>query len=145
MIDFFIKQWEKNKDKLRDYFKNNTVDKYDEYKKLVKLVLNIIINNDNDVYGEKIDVSQLKEIDFGDYQGTLIYIFPADTYQPSANETFYMTVDYGSCSGCDTLMGIIDIFQDGTPSDKQVDELMTLCLHLVQNAHRFKDWEWQYD
>ena len=140
MVDFIIKQWDKNKEILRKYFENNTADKYDQYKKLVKLVLELIVNKDNNVYGEEIDVDKLQEIDFGDYQGTLIYIFPTNIYQPSIYDTFYTSVHYGSCSGCDTLMGIFNYY-DEKPSKEQVDELMTLCLHLVQNTRRFKEWE----
>lgn len=141
MIDFFVKQWDKNKDSLREYIKNNTMEKYDEYEKLVKLVLELVINKDNDVYGETIDIDKLKEIDYGDYQGCLIYVFPADTYQPMASDTFYTTVDYGSCSGCDTLLSITGYCTEEKPNENQINHLMQLCLNLVQNAHRFKYWE----
>ena len=139
MIQFFIDQWDKNKNILREYFETNSKDNYDTYEKLVKLVLELIINKDNEVYGETVNTKKLKEIDYGQYQGCLIYIFPSDTYQPLANETFYMTVDYGSCSGCDTLLSIIENF-DEKPTKNQVKGLMKLCLNLIQNAHRFKEW-----
>lgn len=141
MIDFFVKQWDKNHKKLREFFKNNTIEKYDEYKKLIKLVLELIINKDNNVYGETINIDELKEIDYGDYQGSLIYVFPANVYQPIARDTFYTTVDYGSCSVCDTLLSIIDYHPEKKPNDNQIKDLMQLCLNLVQNTHRFKDWE----
>lgn len=141
MIDFFVKQWNKNHKKLREYFENNTINKYNNYKDLVKLVLELVINKDNYVYGETINIKKLKEIDYGNYQGCLIYVFPANTYQPLANDTFYTTVDYGSCSVCDTLLGIFGYTTDERLTKKQVDELMQLCLNLVQNTHRFKDEE----
>lgn len=139
MVDFFITQWDKNKEVLREYIKNNNMEKFDEYEKLVKLVLELVINKDNDVYGETINIDKLKEIDYGDYQGCLIYVFPNDTYQPMASETFYTTVDYGSCSGCDTLLSITGYVTYEKPNENQVNKLMQLCLHLVQNTHRFKD------
>lgn len=139
MIDFFVNQWDKNKNALREYFENNNMENYDTYEKLVKLVLELVINKNNEIYGETINIDNLKEIDYGDYQGCLIYIFPSDTYQPMASETFYMTVDYGSCSGCDTLKSIMGWF-DEKPTENQVNELMQLCLNLIQNAHSFKDW-----
>lgn len=141
MVDFFITQWNKNKDVLREYIKNNNMENFDEYEKLVKLVLELVINKDNDVYGETINVEKLIEINFGEYQGCLIYVFPNDTHQPMASETFYTTVDYGSCSGCDTLLSIIGYDTDEKPNKNQVEDLMELCLHLVQNTHRFWDWE----
>lgn len=141
MVDFIIKQWDKNKDSLRKYLEDAKYEDVNTYEKLVKLVITHIINKDNDMYGETIKLSNLKEIDYGDYQGTLIYVFPADTYQPSANDTFYTSVYYGSCSGCDTLLGIVGYcFGEAEKFGKeQVDDLMELCLHLVQNIHRFKD------
>lgn len=141
MLDFIIKQWDKNKNSLREYLENASYDDVDTYEKLVKLVITHIINKDNDMYGETIKLSNLKEIDYGDYQGTLIYIFPADTYQPSAYDTFYISVEYGSCSGCDTLLSIVGYYFGETEKlgKEQVDDLMKLCLHLVQNIHRFKD------
>lgn len=139
MVQLFIDQWDKNKNILREYFETHSKDNYDTYEKLVKLVLELIINKDNEVYGETVNIKKLKEIDYGQYQGCLIYIFPSDTYQPLAHETFYMTVDYGSCSCCDTLLSIIGNSTE-KPIKNQVKGLMKLCLNLIQNAHRFKEW-----
>ena len=143
MIDLFVQQWEKNKDLLKKYFETTNVKEYDSYEKLIKIVLDKIINTDNDVYGETINLNKIIKIDYGDYQGTLIFVFPADCYQPSPYDTYYTTVSYGSCSGCDTLMGIVDVWYDDSdlPTKSQVDSLMTLSLHLIQNTYTFKDWE----
>jgi len=35
------------------------------------------------------------------------------------------------CSGCDTLEGIRG-YEDGTPTDEQANEYLTLALHIVQ-------------
>jgi hypothetical protein len=40
-------------------------------------------------------------------------------------------VGYGSCSGCDTLQGISD-YSHAAPNEKQIDDYMTLALHIVQ-------------
>ena len=40
---------------------------------------------------------------------------------------------YGSCSGCDTLMGI-NHYGEGLPSKEQMEKYMTLCLHLVEKC-----------
>lgn len=142
MIDLFVQQWENNKDLLKKYFETTNITEYDSYEKLIKIVLDKIINTDNDVYGETINLNKIIKIDYGDYQGTLIFVFPADCYQPSPYDTYYTTVSYGSCSVCDTLMSVVGGWcDDDLPTNSQVDRLMTLSLHLIQNTHTFKDWE----
>ena len=41
-------------------------------------------------------------------------------------------VDYGSCSGCDTLQSI-QSFSGDKPTDSQLKDYMTLCKDLVCN------------
>jgi hypothetical protein len=144
MVDKFTKKWYENKDKLQHYFETNTTNNYDSYEQLVKVVLKYIINDGVENYheldyNEAIQIDKLISIDYGDYQGTLIYIFPEYTYQPSISETYYTFVDYGSCSGCDTLKGILTCYDDELPTEGIVKDLMTLSLHLIQNIHDFKE------
>jgi hypothetical protein len=143
MVDKFTKKWYENKDKLQHYFETNTINNYDSYEQLVKTVLKYIINNGVENYYEldyeAVQIDKLVSIDYGDYQGTLIFIFPECTYQPSISETYYTFVDYGSCSGCDTLKGILTCFDDELPTKGMVNDLMTLSLHLIQNIHCFKE------
>lgn len=145
MIDFAIKKWNKNKEKLRQYFENNIQEEYAKsYADFTKKVIDVILNDDDYGYfnGEQEDRFSIekffKEVDFGDYQGTLIYIFAYDTYQPSTDETFYTSVNYGSCSGCDTLLSINEYETDTKPSEKQVDKYMQLSLHLIQEMKCFR-------
>ncbi len=70
-------------------------------------------------------------IDNGDYQGTLIYIIPRDTYQPDVEDYLVTNNYYGSCSGCDTLQAITE-YSSKPLSNGQIEDLMTLALHLVQ-------------
>ena len=143
MVDKFTKKWYENKDKLQNYFETNTINNYDSYEQLVKAVLKYIINDGMENYHkldyEAVQIDKLVSIDYGDYQGTLIFIFPEYTYQPSISETYYTFVDYGSCSGCDTLKGILTCFDDELPTKAMVNDLMTLSLHLIQNIHYFKE------
>lgn len=44
MIKEFCLAWEKNKDRLEEYFKNTRQDKYDGYRSLVGLLFDIVIN-----------------------------------------------------------------------------------------------------
>lgn len=135
MIDQLINQWYENKDKLRVELQNTPLDL--DYSDLVSMVFEIATPNVITEWGRELEfnTSEIKIIDYGDYQGTQIFIIPLKTYQPTINQTYYTSVDYGSCSGCDTLIGITGC-GSGLPDNQQVDDLMTLCLHLVQNTRK---------
>lgn len=147
MLEFAIKKWDKNKDKLREYFTKNKQTKYAKsYAQLTKKVIEIIFNDDDYGYNgneqeRAFDIKNyFKAIDFGHYQGTLIFVFAYDTYQPSTTETFYTSVYYGSCSGCDTLQRICRYAYD-LPTEEQVNDYMQLALHLIQNMKQFEQEE----
>lgn len=130
MIQEFIKKWDSRKDFLREHLETCKGEDI-TYSYLVEKIFKIVIN-DSDRYGYKnFDTEKMIVIDHGDYQGTLIFIIPAKTYQPSIEDYVVTHNYYGSCSGCDTLMWILE-YEDGYLSESQIDELMTLCLHLVQ-------------
>ena len=131
MVKEFVQQWEENKESLREYFKNTKQEKYSTYEKIVEKLFEICIPNTGRSYGDKWELGSITVVDDGDYQGTQLYIIPTNKYQPSMED--YIIVDnyYGSCSGCDALQGISNYDYD-LPSDSQVEEYMTLCLHLVQ-------------
>lgn len=102
MIKFAIQQWDKNKSKLEKHYRSldtfNNLNYMDIVKNLVKFV-----------YSDceyKYDSEEVTEIDNGDYQGTVLYMIPEDTYQPDAEEYLLTYTGYGSCSGCDTLLSI---------------------------------------
>lgn len=144
MLEFAINKWDKNKDKLREYFTNNKQEEYaSSYADFTKKVIDIIFNDDDYGYEENqqersFDLAQFfKEIDFGDYQGTLIYVFAYESYQPSTSETFFTSVNYGSCSGCDTLLAINQYSTDELPTKSQVKDYMQLALNLIQNMKCF--------
>ena len=143
MIKEFVNQWDKNKKVLEEYFRTHKQEDYSEYSKIVKLLIQYVLNKGlNDDWDEiKINPDTLTEIDFGDYQGTLIYVFAEDTYQPSTNETFYTSVAYGSCSGCDTLQDIQEYGLEEFPNEEQVEDYMKLYLDILQKINRFKDYE----
>lgn len=129
MIQKFIDRFMANKAGIRASF---AAEFPASYGAIVKAVVAAIASDDD--YGSP-DVDRITPIDHGDYQGTLLFIVGAKGYQPS---TYWsMKVSYGSCSGCDTLQAIGEdgTYDDGgnkVVSDKQLDELMTLALHLVQ-------------
>lgn len=142
MIEFVVEKWEKNKKKLEEYFSTHDQEEFAEsYSSLLKRVIELILNDGDYSYSEgkqnkDFIVNDITVIDYGDYQGTQIFVFPYNTYQPSVSETFYTSVYYGSCSGCDTLMAIAS---GGKPNKNQVKDFMTLSLNLIQNIKSFKE------
>lgn len=130
MIKEFVEKWYERKEELRTKLESLSINDVAEYSNLVKLVVETILNDDMIEYAtDKISV-----IDDGDYQGTQVFIIPENSYQPSVEQYIYTSVYYGSCSGCDTLLSIICFSNyDEKLKEEQVNDIMTLCLHLIQN------------
>lgn len=144
MINNFIEAWDKNKNKLREYLRTHSQTEYSNYFDLVKILFDIIINPYLEEYESKFDTDKekIQVIDDGDYQGTLIFILHRNTYQPDISEYIYTYVNYGSCSGCDTLLRIQseNFYRDDSyeySTDLQINDYMTLFLHLLQHCNYF--------
>lgn len=134
MIKDFVKAWDANKIRLCDHIASTKQSNYSNYEDIVKMLFEQVINpylveNDLTPY----NVENLHEIDDGDYQGTLLYIIPKQTYQPSYYEYVATYVYYGSCSGCDTLQGIQD-YSLGLPNNEQIKDYLDLCLDILQQC-----------
>jgi hypothetical protein len=123
MIQKFVNRFMAAESVLREKFAAKHPDAYID---IVKAVVSVI--GGEGAYGEP-DATRIHEINDGDYQGTLVFVIAAGGYQPS--EYWYVKVDYGSCSGCDTLEGI-RLWTDDPPTKEQIDAYMTLALHIVQ-------------
>jgi len=133
MIKEVILKWEENKHKLKEYFENTSQEEYDRYEDIVKKIFDIVLVDVEGDYGSyNFNSENLTVLDHGNYQGTQIFIIPKDEYQPDVSDYIITDNYYGSCSGCDTLMSIND-YTDGKPSPEQVNEYMTLAVHLVQS------------
>lgn len=128
MIKSIIENWEKDKSKLEDWFREGNGHDYEEIvTKIVELFL-------QELQIDKWDIrsySKVNVIDEGNYQGELLFVIIPDDYQPSVSEFIITDQYYGSCSGCDLLQGIWG-YSDDKPTDEQVRELMLLSLHLIQ-------------
>ena len=123
MIQSFIDKFEQNKSKLREQFEKSHPENYQD---VVKGVIKTLSSEDD---YRMPDSDNIHEIDDGHCQGTLLYVIPESCYQP---DTYWVVkVDYGSCSGCDTLQSI-NGYSDESPTKQQVDDYMTLALHIVQ-------------
>lgn len=142
MINYFIKKWDKNKDKLENYFRTHNQEEYSSYEAIFKNIIKYVFNDEEYLY-KKFNYEEVTVIDYGDYQGTQILVFCKDTYQPDLSETYYTHVYYGSCSGCDTLLAIMNYDWDKKPTDEQVKDYMTLALHMVQHIKRFEEDDYE--
>lgn len=140
MIKEIITQWEENKHKLRHYFETTPQSEYDEYEAIVRKVFELCVPKGvaYNLHGSAIkvdalgwDLNALTAVDLGCYQGDLFFIIPLKSCY-SAKDCVCVIVDYGSCSHCDTLLSI-SRYKSGLPDEKQVNEYMTLALHIVQN------------
>ena len=139
MVQEIVKQWDKNKHKLENYFKTTEQGEYcGSYEYILKKVIELVLNDEGGNSWERYDASNLHTIDDGDYQGTLVFLFPRETYQPSIEDYIITYVSYGSCSGCNTLQAISN-YEDGIATDDQVKDYMMLALHLIQNMKKFND------
>jgi hypothetical protein len=131
MIKKFTEAWFANKHAIREKFS----EKHPEcYKDVVRIVVQMLFDALDDY--ERPDPTRIHEIDDGEYQGTLVYVVGGHGYQPS--RYWYAMVSYGSCSGCDTFQSIRG-YGEGKPNHQQVDEYMTLALHIVQGMREMGD------
>lgn len=140
MVKEFCLAWEKNKEKLEEYFRTTKQGEYSDYKELVKLLFDIAINPSIKNSYERFDTENILVIDDGDYQGTQVFILHRNDYQPSVEDYVYTNTDYGSCSGCDTLQHIHQ-YECGLPDEEQIEDYMKLCLHLLQRCNFMIDIE----
>lgn len=146
MIKEFVAAWDKNKDKLREYIATHDEAKLGSYLDLVKLLFDVVINPEvakatEDGWYKKYltyQTDKILVIDDCRYQGCMLFILHKNFDDPGVSDYVYTSVYYGSCSYCDTLQGIWDRNWGGAPDEQQINDLMTLCLHLLQNCHEFQ-------
>lgn len=80
-------------------------------------------------------------IDWGDYQGTQIYLFAECYYQPTENDTYIVSNYYGSCSGCDQLLGIVGYSSDQEPitDENTINDLLSLVRDIYERIRPLSD------
>lgn len=118
MIYYVLSRWDANKDTLEKELEAKGYEWLEScnYRDLVKMVC--------------------------DYQGTLLYMIPFDTYQPNESEYLMTYVGYGSCSGCDTLQYIqMCVNKD----DLCINDFMTLCRDICSHIIRPYNTGWRED
>lgn len=129
MIQEFVNRFMANKGQLEARFSAKHPEDYDE---IVKAVIEVITIPRK--YGQP-DPNQVHAVSSGSYQGVLVFVIAEYGYDPS--DFWYVRVNYGSCSGCDTLERIRG-YKYGPPEPQQVKDYMTLALHIVQKLKKME-------
>lgn len=134
---FYIKQWQEKKGELRKYFQRTTQGEYDEYGKILEVLLTVCVCF-SDENGNGWDLNRIVEIRTeGHYSGDIVFVIP--TVFSDIKNYAITAVEYGSCTGCDTLcriQGNDRRYKNALPTESQVDNYMNLSLHLVQKMKR---------
>ncbi len=145
MLVMMREKWYKNEKKLRAALPKflEGRDFAPEYKELVKLVFDIIVNSDEEEFSDnRLLTNRITQIDDGHYQGTLLFTIPFDTYQPEEYEYLMTYIGYGSCSGCDAMQRAYYSHNDEDIEGK-VDDIMKICRDLVVNTIHPFDTGWR--
>lgn len=129
MLKYCLRKWDENKKKLEEELLKDPDLNVCDYKHIVEKVVEIILNTNEEYLWNSEGIT---EIDDGDYQGTLLFLIPRKTYQPSEYEYLMTYVGYGSCSGCDTLQAIQD-YGETQISEDQLKGFMVLCKDIITN------------
>lgn len=144
MTRIMKERWDANKDKLRAVFAERTDLNTCQYEDLVKLTFETIYNAAVTGLDYKLDLTNITVVDNGDYQGTLLFLIPFDTYQPSEHQYIMTYVGYGSCSICDALQASQG-WGEGKLTDQQVIGFMDICGDLISNTIKPYNYGWRED
>lgn len=134
MVQDIVDAWVREKDVFEDWLNslNEHELEYLEYSDIVEHLVDLVINPHYERLANKwyggFDFNKMTVIDDGDYQGTLIFIIPSTTYQPSVDEYIYTHNYYGSCSGCDALLNAQTMERQDC-----IKSIMSIALHLIEN------------
>lgn len=137
MLKEYVEAWYRNRDKLKKYFETHMQDQYAKtYKDLLKTVIRIIINDPKNILNE----DAIIEHDSDDYQGDYIWLIPKVNACPLVYEYILCYIEYGSCSGCDTLLSIYEgdytdseCEEENLTDQQRVRDYLYLSLQLLQN------------
>jgi hypothetical protein len=106
-----------------------------DYKEIVKTVVAALALG-SPKRGDPPDVEKITEIKSGEYHGDFLYIIGSQSAY--STDYWYVRVEYGSCSSCDTLERIKDYRAREPPDEEQVKQYMTLALHIVQGLKKLE-------
>lgn len=83
--------------------------------------------------------AEIIEVKFRRYTGDYFYLLPCNREEGSS--IWWVAVEYGSCSSCDTLERI----QSHDSKSERLDAYMSLALHVVQGIKQIEGIGWQED
>lgn len=136
MIQEFVDRFMESKSELRSFF----AEKHPEnYLDIVRAVVRECgkKRTESDRWERRMNHERIHVIDDGCYHGALVFVIGDETMDCS--NYWYVMADYGSCSGCDTLLAIREDYStDSKPTEKEVDDYMTLALHIVQRIKKME-------
>ncbi len=136
--------WNKNEHRLRAALTARTDLNSCNYDLLVQLTFENIFNADRQSARDMLDLENITIIDNGDYQGTLLFLIPFDTYQPGESEYIMTYIGYGSCSVCDALQAAQD-WRNEKLTEDQLTDFMLICKDLICNAIRPYNYGWRHN
>jgi hypothetical protein len=137
MIKELVKKWDKNKDKLEQYFKETPMSEFESYESIFKKLIEFVINDEQE-YWKNYNLEKLIVIESGGYSGTMLFIITRNDFD-GLSDCIATTLDYGSCSLCDTMEYIISQGFDKYANKEQIKGFMMLALNLLQNMKKLGD------
>ena len=143
MLKYCYEKWDKNKSILEAELRKADLTSQ-SYKSLLELVVRCILNDGQEESYDRWDSKNITEIDNGDYQGTLLFLIPKHTYQPSEYEYLMTYIGYGSCSCCDYLQRI-EPWDNKDVTDETIKNFMSLCKDFVTNMIKPYNRGWRQD
>ncbi len=139
MVKEFVEAYMRNEKRMRTRFAAKCPGAYEDIVREVIECINDYGDNEGSLLKPLPDPERIHQIDDGCYQGTLVFVIGEHGYQPS--EYWYVRMEYGSCAICDTLQSIE---WSGSPTEQQLDDMMTLALHVVQQLRPMRgQWNCQ--
>lgn len=126
-----VELWDKSRDNIRTRLVNE-YDNIDEYKDLLIIILTEFAKTEKEDFD--VEDFHICEHRVGDYTGDIVfvYVFGYRYWDP---DLYICKIEYGSCSGCDSLLAA----HSYNDKEKGVDALLTLCLHIVQRSKNCYD------
>ena len=104
----------------------------DSYEDIVRNLAKLLLE---EAYSEE----RFTVIDWGEYQGTRIYLFAETCYQPTENDTYIVSNYYGSCSGCDQLLGIVGYGNGQITDENTINDLLSLVRDIYERIRPLTD------